>query len=100
VNRKNIGVAVLALLLSNASALALEPIGVAACDAFIAKYEACIATKIAAERQAQLTTNVTQLHAIWAKAAADPNQQATLASMCAQTAQGAKQTPLMKMCAW
>jgi hypothetical protein len=81
-------------------ALALEPIGVAVCDDFLAKYETCIMTKIAPERRDKLKGNVEQLHKTWSGLAGDPNMKGTLENICTQVAEGTKKNATNSVCEW
>src|ERR1700686_3274261 len=63
-----------------------EKIGIPECDDFIAKYDACVSSKVAEAQQAQLKSAVDQWRASWKKLAANPATKGTLAAACKQAA--------------
>lgn len=73
-----------------AAALALSPmaahadsIGVAACDEFIVKYEACT-TKAPADQQASLKEQIEQMKKTWSDLAKNSNMKPALEIACKQ----------------
>jgi len=64
-----------------------EKIGVPECDEFIAKYDACVSSKVPEAARAQYQTAVRQWHDSWKKLAENPNTKPTLVSACKQAAQ-------------
>lgn len=77
-----------------------EPIGVAECDAFLTKYEACVNDKMPAESRAAFATGITQWRDSWRGLAKDPANAATLASVCTQQHEQAKTSMSAYGCAW
>jgi hypothetical protein len=63
-----------------------EKIGIPECDDFIAKYDACVSSKVPEAQQAQLKSAVDQWRASWKKLAANPATKGTLAAACKQAA--------------
>jgi hypothetical protein len=63
-----------------------EKIGIPECDDFIAKYDACVSSKVPEAQQAQLKSAVNQWRASWKKLAANPATKGTLAAACKQAA--------------
>jgi hypothetical protein len=78
------GIVFLAALSLTPSLAFAQEIGIAACDDFIAKYEACITGKLPAETQAQFTGALTEWRTEWKKLAADPNNNMILTGVCNQ----------------
>lgn len=93
------GLGVAAFLVST-PVLAVEPIGIAVCDDFLAKYETCIMTKISSERRDKLKGTVEQLRTTWAGLASDPGMKTTLEGICTQVAEGTKKNSTNKACEW
>ena len=67
-----------------------EKIGVPECDDFIAKYDACVSSKVPESARAQYKTAIAQWRSSWSKLAANPNTKATLAAACKQSAESAR----------
>ncbi len=63
-----------------------EKIGVPECDDFIAKYDACVSSKVPEVARAQFRNALGQWRESWRKLAANPQGRATLASVCKQAA--------------
>jgi hypothetical protein len=59
-----------------------EKIGVAECDDFLAKYEACVSGKVPAQARAQFESGMKQWRESWRKLAANPQTKTTLAGVC------------------
>src|SRR6266576_905634 len=55
-----------------------EKIGVPECDEFIAKYDACVSSKVPESARAQYKSAVAQWRASWKKLAENPATKATL----------------------
>ena len=64
-----------------------EKIGVPECDEFIAKYEACVSSKVPAMVRAQYQNSLKQWRASWKKLAESPNTKPTLAAAWKQAAE-------------
>jgi len=77
-----------------------EKIGVPECDDFIAKYDACVSSKVPEAARAQYKSAVDQWRASWKKLAENPATKGTLASACKQAA--AQQEAALKSygCSW
>lgn len=71
-----------AALLAATVAQAAEPIGVAACDEFITKYEACVGTKVPAAQQASFRTMLDQMRSSWTGLAKMPEAKPQLEASC------------------
>ena len=77
-----------------------EKIGVPECDDFIAKYDACVSSKVPEQARAQYKSAVAQWRSSWKKLAENPSTKGTLAAACKQAAE--QQTTALKQygCAW
>jgi hypothetical protein len=77
-----------------------DKIGVPECDDFIAKYNACVSSKVPEAGRAALKTAVDQWRASWKKLADNPATKGTLAAACKDAA--AKQEAALKQygCTW
>jgi hypothetical protein len=64
-----------------------DKIGVAECDDFIAKYEACVSGKVPEMARAQYQATLKQWKESWKKAAENPATRGTLAAVCKQAAE-------------
>lgn len=83
-------------------AASTDSVGVAECDEYIKKYEACL-TKIAKDApqvQPSLKTAFEQQRNSFKQAAANPQSKATLASTCKQAIESAKQSTASYKCEW
>jgi hypothetical protein len=67
-----------------------EKIGVADCDDFIAKYDACVTGKVPEVARAQYKASLEQWRTSWRQLAANPNTKASLAMACKQAAESAR----------
>jgi hypothetical protein len=75
----------------NANATASdEKIGVPECDDFIAKYDACVSSKVPEAARAQYKSGVQQWRDSWRKLAANPQTKATLAQACKTSLESAR----------
>lgn len=85
---------------SNTTASAGEKIGVPECDDFIAKYDACVSSKVPEQARAQYKSAIAQWRASWKKLAENPATKGTLADACKQAA--AQQETALKPygCTW
>ena len=59
--------------------------GVAACDDFLKKYEACVAGKVPAAQRATLQTQLDQTRKMWSDLAKNPQTKSALEGSCKQT---------------
>jgi hypothetical protein len=88
------------LLAAAGSGHAQEKVGIEACDAFLVKYEACIAAKVPAAAQAPARNAANDLRAMWRILAADPVTKARVVAICEQTIDAIKQQVAPLGCAW
>lgn len=64
-----------------------QTIGVAACDQFVTKYEACVGSKVPAAQQSSFKGIVDQMKSAWAEAAKNEASKGDVEAMCKQTAE-------------
>lgn len=64
-----------------------DKIGVAECDDFLTKYEACVSSKVPEAARAQYKSAVEQWRASWKKLAENPATKGTLATACKSAAE-------------
>ncbi len=69
-----------------------EKIGVAECDEYLDKYEACVSGKVPAAQRAQYESSLAQVRKSWRDLAANPQTKASLASACKMATEQAKQS--------
>ncbi|HEX8748336.1 MAG TPA: hypothetical protein VF717_14265 [Pyrinomonadaceae bacterium] len=67
-----------------------EKIGVAECDEFIAKYDACVSAKVPEQARAQYKSSLDQWRNSWKTLAANPATKGTLAAACKTTIEQAR----------
>ena len=75
-------------------------IGVAECDDFLKKYEACVSGKVPAAAQATFKTSMEQWRTSWKQLAANPQTKATLAAACKSSMDTAKTSLASYNCTW
>lgn len=77
-----------------------EKIGVPECDDFIAKYDACVSSKVPEAQRAQYKSAVDQWRTSWRKLAENPATKATLAAACKQAATQQEAALKSYGCSW
>lgn len=77
-----------------------DKVGVPECDEYIQKYEACINSKVPEAQRAMFKTSFESARQSWKAAAANPQTKTTLASVCKQAQESAKQSMTAFSCAW
>jgi len=75
-------------------------IGVAACDDFLKKYEACISGKVPAAAQATFKTSLDTWRSSWKKLAETPQGKAGLETACKSALDQAKTSLASYNCSW
>jgi|SRR5207253_7759401 len=63
-----------------------EKIGVPECDDFIAKYDACVSSKVPETARAQYKASIAEWRKSWKQLAENPATKSTLAAACKQAA--------------
>ncbi|MBV8859597.1 MAG: hypothetical protein JOZ02_21875 [Acidobacteria bacterium] len=85
---------------TNTTASTGEKIGVAECDEFLTKYEACVSGKVPANMQATFKTSIEQWRSSWKKLADNPTTKGTLASVCKTQLESSKTALSSYGCSW
>lgn len=75
-------------------------IGVAACDEFLKKYEACVSGKVPAAAQATFKTSLDTWRSSWKQLAATPQGKAGLETACKSALDQAKTSLASYNCSW
>ena len=75
-------------------------VGVAECDDFLKKYEACVSGKVPAAAQATFKTSLEQWRNSWKQLASTPQGKAGLAQACKAAADQAKSSLNSYGCTW
>ena len=75
-------------------------VGVAECDDFLKKYEACVSGKVPAAAQATFKTSLEQWRNSWKQLASTPQGKAGLAQACKAAADQAKSSLGSYGCSW
>ena len=75
-------------------------IGVAACDEFLKKYEACVSGKVPAAAQATFKTSLDTWRSSWKKLAETPQGKAGLEAACKSALDQAKTSLASYNCSW
>jgi hypothetical protein len=77
-------------LLAGVTAAQAQSTGIAACDDFLTKYDACVSSKIPAEQSAMYKTQIDQTRKAWLDMAKNPSTKATMEASCKQTMDATK----------
>ena len=77
-----------------------DKIGVAECDEYIQKYEACINSKVPESMRATVKGSLDTARKMWKDAAATPQGKAGLATACKQALETAKTSMGSYGCSW
>jgi hypothetical protein len=77
-----------------------DKIGVAECDDFIQKYEACVNSKVPETSRSMVKANLDSMRAAWKKAAETPQGKAGLAQGCKLALDNAKTSMGSYGCSW
>jgi hypothetical protein len=79
-----------AALLIGVTAANAQSTGIAACDEFLTKYDACVGSKIPEAQRATFKTQIDQTRKAWVDMAKNPTTKATMESTCKQTMDATK----------
>lgn len=77
-----------------------DKVGVAECDDFIQKYEACVNSKVPETARSMVKANLDSMRTAWKKAAETPQGKAGLAQGCKAALDNAKTTMGSYGCSW
>ncbi|HEX8721008.1 MAG TPA: hypothetical protein VF736_10290 [Pyrinomonadaceae bacterium] len=85
---------------TTSTASAGDSIGIAECDDFLKKYEACVSGKVPAAQQAAFKSSVETWRRSWKDLAANPTTKGTLAGICKTQLDQAKTSLSSYGCSW
>ena len=77
-----------------------DSIGIAECDDFIKKYEACISSKVPEAARASYKTGIDAWRKSWKDLAANPQTKSTLADVCKRSLEDTKKAMTSFNCEW
>lgn len=77
-------------LITLSTALSAQTTGIATCDDFLKKYEACVASKVPEAQKAVFQSTLEQMRKAWSDAAKNASAKATLESACKQSMEQTK----------
>ena len=77
-------------LLAGVTASHAQSTGIAACDDFLTKYDACIVSKVPEAQRAMYKTQIDQTRKAWVDMAKNPSAKAAMESTCKQTLDATK----------
>jgi hypothetical protein len=78
-------------------------IGIAECDEYVEKYEACVNTKVPKGQRANFMSSFNSMREAWKKTvegSSDPSTKAALAAGCKQSLEGSKKMMASFACTW
>ena len=79
-----------AALLVGVTAAHAQSTGIASCDDFLTKYDACVSSKVPEAQRAMLKTQIDQTRKTWIDLAKNPSTKASMESTCKQTLDATK----------
>jgi hypothetical protein len=79
-----------AVLLVGVTAANAQSTGIAACDEFLTKYDACVGSKVPEAQRATFKTQIDQTRKVWVDMAKNPSTKATMEATCKQTMDATK----------
>lgn len=79
-----------AVLLVGVTAANAQSTGIAACDEFLTKYDACVGTRIPEAQRAMYKTQIDQTRKAWIDLAKNPSAKASMEATCKQTIDATK----------
>ena len=77
-------------LLAGVTTAHAQSTGIAACDDFLTKYDACIVSKVPEAQRAMYKTQIDQTRKAWVDMAKNPSTKATMEATCKQTLDATK----------
>ena len=88
--RPKLVIAIASVLMTVSTGLSAQMTGIAACDDFLTKYEACVTSKVPAAQRATYQGQFEQMRKAWSDAAKNPGAKASLEGACKQSAEQMK----------
>jgi len=83
-----------------AATASADKVGVAECDEYLEKYEACIKSKVPAAVAPSLEASITATRNSWKSVAANPQTKGTLAAACTSILESTKKSTASYNCTW
>ncbi|MDE5452660.1 hypothetical protein GWE18_07185 [Bradyrhizobium sp. CSA112] len=77
-------------MLASVTAAHAQSTGIAACDDFLTKYDACVVSKVPEAQRATYKTQIDQTRKAWVDMAKNPSAKATMEATCKQTMDATK----------
>ena len=77
-------------LLAGVTAAHAQSTGIAACDDFLTKYDACVVSKVPEAQRAMYKTQIDQTRKAWVDMAKNPSVKSTMEATCKQTLDATK----------
>ena len=77
-------------LLAGVTTASAQSTGIAACDEFLTKYDACVGSKVPEAQRATFKMQIDQTRKAWVDMAKNPSTKATMESTCKQTLDATK----------
>ena len=77
-------------LLAGATTAHAQSTGIAACDDFLTKYDACVVSKVPEAQRTMYKTQIDQTRKAWVDMAKNPSAKAAMESSCKQTLDATK----------
>jgi hypothetical protein len=89
-----------AALLAGITAAHAQSTGIASCDDFLTKYDACVSSKVPEAQRAMYKTQIDQTRKTWVDLAKNPAAKASMESTCKQTLDATKASLTAYGCAF
>ena len=77
-------------LLAGATTAHAQSTGIAACDDFLTKYDACVVSKVPEAQRTMYKTQIDQTRKAWVDLAKNPSAKASMEATCKQTLDATK----------
>ncbi|OCK58707.1 hypothetical protein LMTR3_12300 [Bradyrhizobium sp. LMTR 3] len=77
-------------LLAGVTTAHAQSTGIASCDDFLTKYDACVVSKVPEAQRAMYKTQIDQTRKAWVDMAKNPSTKATMDATCKQTLDATK----------
>jgi hypothetical protein len=77
-------------LMTASTGLGAQTTGIAVCDDFLKKYEACVSSKIPDAQKATFQGSLDQMRKAWSEAAKNPSTKPAIESACKQSVEQTK----------
>lgn len=88
------------VLLAGVTAAHAQSTGIAACDDFLTKYDACVVSKVPEAQRAMYRTQIDQTRKTWVDMAKNPSTKPAMETTCKQTLDATKASLTAYGCAF